>query len=493
MKLRLPLSAKILAWFLLNLVLLAVGFYVLFRVQFASGFDAFFSEVAGPRVQAVALVVSTELQEQPRKQWPTVLERFSRVYGVKMSLYYNDGPLAAGEDLKLPAEVLSLMRAAPGREGPRPGGPPPRRGFELSDDPLDELLGTPDRPHDPMEFHKFLTRTSNPTAYWCGIKIPVEKRGPPAPITLVLRSDTIHGGGLFFDIQPWIMTGFGAVLLSLVFWTPLVTSITRGLRRVTQATGRIAEGDFTVRVPENRGDELGALGGSVNQMAERLDGFVSGQKRFLGDIAHELCSPIARMQTAVGIIEQNGAGAHEKNIERIGRELQHMSELVNELLSFSKANLHRDVAVQIAKLKPLVQRAIDRESMNGAKISVDIADNLSVLAEPELLARAVGNVLRNALRYAGQDSPISVSALISADDEVTLRIRDHGPGVPSESLTKIFDAFYRPDAARTREAGGVGLGLAIVKSCVEACGGHVTARNADGGGLELSFRLMLAA
>jgi len=343
-----------------------------------------------------------------------------------------------------------------------------------------------------MDFGKFLTRTDHPTAYWCGIKIPVQKRRPPLPVTLIIRSDSIHGGGLFFDINPWLMTGFGAVLLSLIFWTPLVTSITRGLRRVTQATGRIAEGDFTVRVPDSRGDELGMLGSSVNQMAERLDGFVNGQKRFLGDIAHELCSPIARMQTAVGIIEQVGAGAHEKNIQRIGRELQHMSELVNELLSFSKANLHRDVSLQIVKLKPLVQRVIERESMHGANISVDVPEDLSVLAEPELLARAVGNVLRNALRYAGQESPISLTARVTSKDLVTLVIRDHGPGVPTESLTKIFDAFYRPDAARTREAGGVGLGLAIVKSCVEACGGHVTANNAEGGGLELTFRLLLA-
>ena len=486
MPFRLPLSAKIIAWFLLNLVLLAAGFYVLFRVEFAQGFDAFFSSVAGPRVQAVSLAVSAQLQAQPRKEWTSVLERFSKAYGVKMSLYNNDGPLRAGEELNLPPEVLRLLRQAPPRHGPPHEGPPD--GF----DPLDELLGPAEHPRDPMDFSKFLTQTSSPTAYWCGIKIPVQKRRPPEPVTLIIRSDSIHGGGLFFDIKPWLITGFGALLLSLIFWTPLVTSITRALRRVTDATGRIAEGDFTVRVPASRQDELGMLGGSVNRMAERLDGFVTGQKRFLGDIAHELCSPIARMQTALGIIEQTGAGAHEKNVERINRELQHMSELVNELLSFSKANLHRDVALQAIKLKPVVQRAIEREGMNSAKLSLEVPDDLTVLAEPELLTRAIANVLRNALRYAGHESPIQISARILSSDETVLTIRDHGPGVPEESLSKIFDAFYRPDEARTREAGGVGLGLAIVKSCVEACSGRVTASNPEGGGLELSFRLVRA-
>lgn len=513
MNLRLPLSAKIFAWFLMNLVLLAVGFYLLFRVQFGRGFDAFFSSVAGPRVQALALVVSAELQDQPKQQWSDVLKRLSAAYRVSISLYSNDGRLTAGDDLHLPPDVIELMRKAPaGREGhPRgahhpphfgpPEGPhPPPPPGPLESDPLADILGGPppevasEEPAEgtPRDFASFMATTSKPTAYWCGIRVPVERRGPPSPVTLVIRSDNLYGNGVFFDPKPWIFTAIGAIVLSLILWVPLVRSITRGLRRVTEATSRIAEGDFTVRVPDHRGDELGTLGGSVNRMAARLDGFVGGQKRFLGDIAHELCSPIARMQTALGIIEQVGAGAHEKNIDRINRELQHMSELVNELLSFSKANLHRDVALQIVHLKPLIARVIEREGASGADISITVPDDLGVLAEPELLARALGNVLRNALRYAGQDGPIRITARAETDEAVSITIRDHGPGVPEASLEKIFDAFYRPDAARTREAGGVGLGLAIVKTCVVACRGQVTARNAEGGGLELCFRLLRA-
>jgi two-component system sensor histidine kinase CpxA len=131
---------------------------------------------------------------------------------------------------------------------------------------------------------------------------------------------------------------------------------------------------------------------------------------------------------------------------------------------------------------------LEREEVGPDQVRVQIPPGLEVRAEPELLERAVGNLVRNALRYAGGSGPIEITAE-RTHHEVILRIGDSGPGVPEESLPKLFEPFYRPDASRTRESGGTGLGLAIVKTCIEACGGSVTARLREPTGLEVALRL----
>src|SRR5205823_757714 len=143
-----------------------------------------------------------------------------------------------------------------------------------------------------------------PTHYWLlssgTLRSPL--LGEPMRIVLVARSQTISGGGLILDPRPWFYLGAGVVLFSLLFWYPLIRSITRTIRRMMQTTRQIADGRFDVRVNLHRRDELGSLSDSIDQMAVRLDGLVTGQKRFLGDVAHELCSPLARLQMALGIL-----------------------------------------------------------------------------------------------------------------------------------------------------------------------------------------------
>jgi len=123
---------------------------------------------------------------------------------------------------------------------------------------------------------------------------------------------------------------------------------------------------------------------------------------------------------------------------------------------------------------------------------MEIDPALEVMAEPGLLARAIGNVIRNSIRYAGEAGSIVLSA-VPRDGNVQLSITDSGPGVPPEALHRLFDPFFRPESARTREGGGTGLGLAIVKSCVEACGGAVAVRNSKPRGLQVEITLARAS
>ena len=513
MKLRFPLYAKILLWFFLNLALLGVAFLLLIRAQFHYGFDWLLAAGAGERIQAISDVMVGELNDRTRTEWDAILKRFNAAYGVEFLIFRPDGNQVAGEPHPLPPEVR--LRLGEGR--PPPGPRPPRDGPALQPPPAPEgpvrepLL--PDRPGlapppwregRPADFPpgpilkprgplpKFIVRTSPPTLYWLVVRAPIQDPEHPraSPLVLVALSRTMSGGGLFFDFKPWLAAALGAVLLSALFWAPLVRGITHSLAQMTQATHQIAEGRFDARTNERRRDELGSLGHAINRMAARLAGFVAGQKRFLGDVAHELCSPLARIQVALGILEQRADDKQQAYVNDVRDDVQHMSSLVNELLSFSRASLGAaTIKLQPVLIREVVAQAVSREGAAAAQIQLSIPGDLWVLAEPELLVRSLSNLLRNALRYAGQAGPITVSAQ-RENQHVLLTVSDCGPGVPEAELERIFDPFYRLDPSRDATTGGVGLGLAIVRTCVESCRGTVTCRNRQPSGLEVILKLL---
>lgn len=519
---RFPIPAKLLAGLLGNLALLGIGFLAVFRAQFGSGSNELFTAIAGPRVQAAAQRIGEELRSRKPAQWDEVLASASRADGIEYSLF--DGAMlpVAGPLKTLPGELQAGIRRAflRGRRPPRPfeeEAPPGEADFEIDRPPprFREFDGPPGGagrqafppppppPHRPDpepapidseagSYPKMTARTSSPSAYWVLSMVPVVAmdRGGYLPLVLVMRSDSLTGHGVFFDPKPWVLAGLGVLLVSALIWVPLAAGLTSSLWRIGKATSRIAEGDFAVSLPDaSRGDELGDLGRSVQAMAQRLESHVSGQKRFLGDIAHELCSPISRLQAAVGILEDGGGSeeTRERYLRKIGAEVRQMSALVNELLSFSKAGLHRKVNLIPLGVLDLVREVMDREELSPEDARIDIPASLEVMADPEMLARALGNLIRNARRYAGASGAIEIHGARNRE-EVILRIGDHGPGVAAEALPKLFDPFFRPDASRSRESGGTGLGLAIVKTCVEGCGGTVTASLRVPSGLEMTIR-----
>ena len=486
---RFPLYAKILLWFFLNLLVLAIAALAVLSFQFRLGPELLVAGPAGERVLAVAGIIRDEINARPRTEWNDILQRFGSGYQVRFLLYRNDGTRLAGESMVVPAEVMQRIEEGRGggRRGlaPREGEPPPRGGPEFR--PRAEA---PERPPGGGNPIRFVRRTTEPKRYWIGVAMPVvEGPGQHGPGTLVLVSDSVQAGGLLMDLTVWVWVGAGAVIFSVLFWLPLVGSITRSLAQMNHAAAEMAEGKFDTRVSEKRRDELGSLGAAINRMAARLAGFVTGQKRFTGDIAHELCSPLARMNMAVGILEERADPGDKPYVDDLREEVQHMSGLVNELLSFSKASLGAtSIRLQAVALRPLVERAMRREAREGVDIRVEVAEEVQVLADPELIVRAVSNLLRNAVYYAGTAGPITVSSQV-LENEVELIVADSGAGVPEQDLPKLFDPFYRVDTARARETGGVGLGLSIVKTCVESCHGSVTCWNGESSGFAVAIRL----
>lgn len=480
MKLHFPLYAKILIWFFLNLILLGIAFLVLFSAQFPLNLNWFLVDTARERIDSTRGLIVGDLNSRPQAEWDRVLARYSEAYRVQFVLYAMDGTRLAGPEVELPGEVRERMSIRwRGRRGFAGGEP---------DQAEDEL-----RPRFRPWPGQILVRTDAPVRYWLLMRARLDGVGATRTnrVFLVAVSNRLTGGGLFLDIKPWLWLGLGVLAFSILFWLPFVRGITRSIGQMTLATRRIAEGHFDVRVPAQRGDELGSLAESINQMAERLNGFVRGQKRFLGDVAHELCAPLAKLQMALGILEQQAGETQSASVRAASEKAAQISVLVEELLSFSRAGYDmRERKLTSTRLRPLIEDAIRREETEGVALEIDCPDDLAAQGDPELLQRALGNLIRNALQHGGCEGKIEIRALREGG-QVVVRVMDEGPGVPAEEISKLFDAFYRVDTSRTRDTGGTGLGLTIVKQCVEACGGTVSAANRAPRGLEVILRLQI--
>jgi two-component system sensor histidine kinase CpxA len=438
---------------------------------------------AGSQVDAVSRLIEAEVGRTQPSSWDGVLTRYGKAYDVEFSIYRPDGVALAGVTNPLPQQVDERFD----KNGRPP--PPPPDGLPRGEGPS-PADGRPMPPPPPRPFERAIVHTRDPDAYWAVAPITLPGRDRrPNPGVLVIRSDSLNAGGLFFDARPWLAATGMLVVVSALLWLPFVRRITGSLSRMTAATRGIADGNFDTQLPTGTHDELGSLAESINRMSCRLDGFVSGQKRFLGDIAHELCAPLARIQIALGILEERAPADQQAGIADVREEADQMSSLVNELLAFSKASLGpQDIRRTAVDVRAVAERAVRREAAGSAKVSVDVPSGVRALADESLLERAVANLIRNALRYAN-GSRIEVIGAADGQGGVLVTIADSGPGIPETVITKIFDPFFRPDESRSRETGGVGLGLAIVKNCVEMCGGSVSCRNRQPAGLEVVIRL----
>jgi two-component system sensor histidine kinase CpxA len=500
-----------------------MGFFV---VQGGVGWDALLAGPTGDHALMKANVIAGEVAAASAENRPAVLARFAAAYKVDFVLLRGEEVAVSTTKLELPAAVkarteMRFMRrgtmvvrgergdGAPSAEvrpppgefdpsrHPEPGefGPPrgdfgSGRGEPGGAPPRGEVMWDPARER---ERTRFIIHSASPAGYWVGLRVPfsVFDRGRfRGPATLIARVDSLWSLLRYLELQSWLLAGTGVIALSVLFWLPLVHSITRSIGQLTSATEQIAEGRFDTRVDARRRDELGKLGESVNRMAERLDAHMTGQKRFLGDVAHELCSPLARLQMATGILSDQANSELKETVTDVRDEVQQMSTLVNELLAFTKSGLKpRDVVCSPLELEPLAREVVAREDTAGRTV-VAIPVELRAHAERDLLSRALGNLIRNAVRYA-PSGPIAIGAARDGA-QVVISVEDEGPGVPPADLDRLGEPFYRPELARTRESGGVGLGLAIVRNSIAACGGEVRFANRSPRGFRAEIRLAAA-
>ncbi len=416
MKTSFPLFARLLLWFFVNLLVLIAGLALMVRVQFGSLDNWLLPESSQAQIQAMSITLIGNLAHSDRREWGGELAQLSVAYKMDFALFDNRGQWLAGATLQPPAEIRRAMVFAPPNhpaEGPpqgpgmpppggppdfnpQPGGPPPPEGGTASASPAERI----------PDFPKNVLRSSAPSAYWLLVRLPPEPLHSDGPVTLVGTTPSLGVSPLLFNPKPWIAVAAGIILFSILFWIPLARNLTNSIVKMTRATESIAEGRFDIQLADSRRDELGRLSHAINRMAARLKDFVTGQKRFLGDAAHELCSPLARMEIALGILEERGDEKSQPYVRDVREEVTHMRKLANELLNFSKASLGEShVKLESVNVAEMVEAAIRLEKSGDGQIEVNIPEDLNVRGHFELLQRAVANLLRNALRYAGDAGP----------------------------------------------------------------------------------------
>lgn len=293
------------------------------------------------------------------------------------------------------------------------------------------------------------------------------------------------------EVPQWVI---GAFALGMVSATVITRAIMRRLDRLAAATDQIAVGNLSARVEEtgNPADVFSRLSRSINTMAETIERLLFNERRLLSDISHELRSPLARINAAVELMamknEGNGNAAH---LRRIEMELSHMNHLVGVLLEHGRNRLAVHERRERIDFSALAAELADGFRMQGETqkktLASDIAPALHVEGHPMQLRLIVENLLGNAMFYAPPETVFEIRAFRNGGS-IRLDIRDRGPGVPEAQLENIFRPFYRVDASRARESGGVGLGLTLVKEACAALGGNVRAENA-GPGLRVMVEL----
>jgi len=321
------------------------------------------------------------------------------------------------------------------------------------------------------------------------------------PFTLVIELPP--GPRLFFG--PHGVPGLGlliAIVSSGVVSYFLARYLTAPVVRLRTATQQLAAGDLTARAeapPKRRRDEIAELVRDFNGMAARLEDLVNAQNRLLNDVSHELRSPLARLNVALGLARQRTGPEAQGALERIEREAERLNELIGRLLEIARLESGEEVqksAVNLAEMLHEICKDADFEAQSrNCRVKCVIADACIVMGHARLLHSAIENVVRNATRYTREGTEVEIR-LEKAQDakgaEAVVRVADSGPGVPEETLHKLFRPFYRLDDARNRQTGGVGLGLAITERTVRLHGGRVKAANRPEGGLIVEIRLPLA-
>ena len=286
-------------------------------------------------------------------------------------------------------------------------------------------------------------------------------------------------------LQPYTLIAL-AILVSGAGSALLARYVTRPVTCLREGVRMFAAGSLETRMPANlrgRADELGALARDFDAMAENLRALIASKEELLRDVSHELRSPLARLRVATSLARRGSE--QERHFQRIDCEMKRLDAMLGQLLRFSRVASAPDSGFELLRLGTLVEECVAdaavEATMERKTIEVSFSQDLSVFGDREMVRSAIENVLRNAVRFAPEGSPIDVVMRRNSYSAV-VSIVDQGPGVAEDDLPRIFDPFFRADAGN-----GAGLGLSIAQRIISIHGGTITARNRASGGLEVEL------
>ncbi len=417
------LFVKILLWFLLTTVISGFGIAITSALAFESGRShSAFSDFLSTRVDDA-------VQDYERGDIPALKTLLGRLHGsVRSDVYFTD---ASGRDLITGKNRSALL---PDAEGP----------------------------------FAWFTRVS---------RMRVAQHDRSGRYWLILVGPPRSWAFWFLSREHLWVLGICVLLCYWLSWH--LTSPVRKLQRTVDHFGR---GELNVRAESNRRDELGQLARTFNVMADRIQTLLTAERRLLLDISHELRSPLARLSVAVELAR---SGKDTSYLDRIQKEADRLNTLIGELLQVTRAEGDPSQRIlEPVSLNDVVGEIVDDTSIEAkardCELSLTAPEPIVVEGDAELLRRAVENVVRNAIRYAPAGSRVEIS-VVRKGRGASVTVRDYGPGVPADALSRIFDPFYRVDSDRNRASGGTGLGLAIARRALQLHGGSIRATNADPG------------
>lgn len=301
-------------------------------------------------------------------------------------------------------------------------------------------------------------------------------------------------GGWFLRPEARALFPLILVLLSGVACLLLSRYLTRPIRAFRTAGQSIAAGDLSARVGPsiaNRKDEFGELAADFDRMADRIEELLGSQQQLLRDVSHELRSPLARLQAAVGLIRQKSGDRPDAHLDRIEQEAENLNDLIGQILSMARLETAASIDRQAMDLNKLVSEIVEDARYEGESRQKSIAfapgEACVLEIDESLMRKAIENVVRNAIRHSRKRTEVFVHPLPGVGVKIT--IRDDGPGIDPADAERIFEPFFTRASDGSTAHSGAGIGLAITRRAVELHGGSVTARNADEGGFVVEIEL----
>lgn len=485
------LYVKIILWMLLNLLLLALlgtaaGYYAVM----GNGKGVFPAALFSSRSDRALRLIGANLQYHPVWEWGEMLESHARHLPVKIHMRTLD--TESIQDADIPGRMVRLAAELP------------RATYTFCPDPTEmfwDSLGGPlfaERGSGPYGLPPvppvLFIHTGDPSRYWLGRMMYVPDHNSQIhTMLIVMESDTLDGHGLFFDFRMAGLLVLGILGVSFLWWLPFVRHLSLPLRRMARYAEEVEANKLVpaetspLSGPEfngSRKDEIGRLGHALLSMTRRISLLMTGQSQFIRYVAHELNTPLAKAQMGLGVLECRLEGSDRDRVQQVMLHIRRLSKLTEEVLTYlqTRASLAAPQPAPV-DLCPFLASLAQSEG-GGADIHVDVKPGLFLYTDEDYLRRSVGNLLSNALRYAGDAGPVIIRAESSESGEVRVSVSDVGPGVPDEDLPSLCEPFFRGNVALTHP-GGTGLGLAIVKHCTEACGGRVEYGNRNPRGFEV--------
>lgn len=292
------------------------------------------------------------------------------------------------------------------------------------------------------------------------------------------------------------VASIASVIISVIIGIFVSRMLTNPLRRITGTAKQIRDGDLSARTGLRGDDEIDRLGETFDEMATSLEKDLKHERRITSDVAHELRTPLMAMLATVEAMQDGVLPCDDEHLETVASETRRLSRLVQQMLDLSRMeNRTTPLNLEPVDLVPFVQRIVDGQQQLFVKrdlrqrFSDDTQGRSAVIeADADMITQAVVNIMSNAMRYTPEGGWVVVS--VKADRRnVQIIVSDTGIGIAKEDLSRIFGRFWRADASRAREAGGLGVGLSVTKQIVERHHGYISVESELGKGTTFTIHL----